>query len=273
MPGARGPPARPGFTSRCRLAGQVDRRNVRQRPPGDRWRAKSFVAVARKRDRRSQYGEQQQYQSGAAAPGAAQEAEEGILAGQLAAAPRQTLQRRGFSGCVAAALFRLESDDATCGARLEVRCPGPSGVVRSARYAVRAPTFGPLRHEAVLAVRVVPATTAEAGPGAIPPGDLVRLLVLEAVARLGAAAVRIGVASMRAPTGLRGTSVSTGRAAPGAAGRGCGLRVRGGVALRCGGRGLAAVRRRGGVAIARGRRTDGRRRKYCADGVVGPNRR
>src|SRR6185295_35023 len=33
LPGVEGPPARPGITSRCRLAGQVDRRDVRQRPP------------------------------------------------------------------------------------------------------------------------------------------------------------------------------------------------------------------------------------------------
>ena len=152
MPGSRGPPARPGFRNRCPLTRQGDRRDVRRRPPDGRWRAKRSEVLARERDRHGQYREQEQRKAGARAAGAAQEADEGILAGQLAAASWQAIvQRRSLPGFVGAAPYRFPSEDATCGARLNMSS-GPSAF-RSSRCAVRAPRFGALDHIGVLAVR------------------------------------------------------------------------------------------------------------------------
>ena len=170
---------------------------------------------------------------------------------------RKATARRGPPGLVAGSPGRRLSGCAPWSARHGMP-RGPS-VRRPARGAGRVLGFRGLAH-----VGVVAATRA-----AVTPGDLVRLLVSEAVVRLGVAPVRVRVASMRAP--LRGPCVSTGRAAAGASGRGCGLGVCGGVALRCR-RGLAVTRRRVRVD-GNGRRGTGSRRRRHADGVDGPGRR
>ena len=244
MPGDTGPGATRNHKL-VRLAGQLDRRDVRQRPPGNAGvrKALSGPSGARSTPPTPQAGA---VQPGTGAAGATHEIQEGVLAGQLAGLPRETTESGGEAFAVSWPPRSLASPRMTTRAVPGSECSRDRARCARAVALVEPPPLGVLTTRGVLAVRCEPAITAGVGPRVV----LVRLLALKAVLRLGAPAVRECVASVRVTAGLRGPGVSTGRAASGASSRGRGLRVGGGGggggggALRRGRRGLAVRRRR-----------------------------